>query len=314
MFVSGGAADEGGDGEILRIPWFSVGLIFAKIYTMDYFKGRIAALATMHGKEKVIAPVLKEIGVNVIVPERLNTDAFGTFTRDIDRAGNQLEAARTKAHTALALTGLDLAIASEGSFGVDPQIPFIQSNLELVLLIDTKNNLEIRGHHRSTETNMNGSYVSTIEEACELAEKWGFPNHAVIVRKNERSKRHIYKDIVTHADLEQRVMKLLKRLFTRKVYIETDMRAHRNPTRMQNITKATEDLIKNIKSLCPECSTPGFVVVDVKRDIPCNLCGRLTDRPNMLVYKCLKCDFSQDSPIVDSPASVDAGECEYCNP
>jgi len=281
---------------------------------MDYFKGRTAALATMHGKEKVIAPVLKEIGVNVIVPERLNTDAFGTFTRDIDRAGNQLEAARTKAHAALALTGLDLAIASEGSFGVDPQIPFIQSNLELVLLIDTKNNLEIRGHHRSNETNMKGSYVSTIEEACELARKWGFPNHAVIVRKNERSKRHIYKDIVTHADLEQRVMKLLKRLFTRKVYIETDMRAHRNPTRMQNITKATEDLVKNMESLCPQCGTPGFVIVNVKRGVLCGCCGRPTDRPNILVYKCSKCDYSQESPVVDTPASVDAGECEYCNP
>ncbi len=281
---------------------------------MNYFKGRTAALATMHGKEKVIEPLLKEIGVNIIIPKGLNTDAFGTFTRDIDRAGNQLKAVRTKAHAALALSGLDLAIASEGSFGADPQIPFIQSNFELILLIDTKNNLEIRGHYRSTETNMNGSYVSTIEEARNLAEKCGFPNHGVIVRKSEKSKRHIYKDIVTYADLEQRVMKLLKRLFTRKIYIETDMRAHRNPTRMQNITKATEDLIKNMKSLCPKCNTPGFVVVDVKRGISCNLCGRPTDRPNMLVYKCLKCDFSQDSPIVDAPASVDAGECEYCNP
>jgi len=281
---------------------------------MDYFKGRIAALATMHGKEKVIAPVLKEIGVNVIVPERLNTDAFGTFTRDIDRAGNQLEAARTKAHAALALTGLDLAIASEGSFGVDPQIPFIQSNLELVLLIDTKNNLEIRGHHRSTETNMNGSYISTFEEARNLVLKWGFPDHGVIVRKSKRSKYYIYKDIVTHADLEQRVLKLLKRLFTRKIYIETDMRAHRNPTRMQNITKATEDLIKNMKSLCPECNTPGFVVVDVKRGIPCNLCGMSTERPDILVYKCSKCDYLQESPVVDAPTFANAGQCEYCNP
>jgi len=281
---------------------------------MDYFKGRIAALATMHGKEKVIAPLLNGVGVTIVVPEGLNTDAFGTFTRDIDRVGNQLEAARTKAHAALALSGLDLAIASEGSFGADPQIPFIQSNLELVLLVDTKNNLEIRGHYRSTETNMNGSHVSTFEEARDLAEKWDFPNHGVIVRKSENGKRHIYKNILTHTDLEQRVVKLLKRLFTRKVYIETDMRAHRNPTRMQNIAKATEDLIKNMKSLCPECHTPGFVIVDVKREIPCNLCGRPTDRPNILIYKCFKCAYLEESPMVNAPVSVDAGQCKYCNP
>jgi len=63
---------------------------------MDYFKGRTAAITTMHGKEKVITPLLNEIGVTVIAPEGLNTDAFGTLTRDIDRAGNQLEAARKK--------------------------------------------------------------------------------------------------------------------------------------------------------------------------------------------------------------------------
>jgi hypothetical protein len=195
---------------------------------MDYFKGRTAALATMHGKEKVIAPLLREVGVEVIIPQALNTDAFGTFTRDIDRAGNQLEAARTKAHAALALTGLDLAIASEGSFGADPRIPFIQSNLELVLLVDTKNNLEIRGHHRSSETNMNGSYVSSLEEAHNLVKKWGFPDHGVIVRKSESGKRHIYKD--------------------------------------------------------------------------------------SLVYKCFKCEYTQDSALPESALTADPATCEYCNP
>jgi len=282
--------------------------------TMDYFKGRTAVLATMHGKEKAIAPLLKEMGVTVLVPEGLNTDAFGTFTGDISRAGNQLEAARTKAHAALALSGLDLAIASEGSFGVDPEIPFVQSNLELVLLVDTKNNLEIRGHYRSRETNMNGSYVTTTDEAKSLAQKWGFPNHGVIVRKSQKGTRHMYKDIQTVPDFEQQVLTLLSKLFTRKIYIETDMRAHRNPTRLQNIARATEDLIKNMESLCPECETPGFVVIDTKGGVLCEGCGRPTDTPNILVYKCSKCEFSKEVLIADALISVDAGQCAYCNP
>ncbi len=110
------------------------------------------------------------MGITVIVPSTLNIDIFGTFTRDINRAGNKLEAACTKAHTALTLTGLDLAIASEGSFGVDPQIPYIQSNIELVLLVDMKNDLEILSHYRSADTNMSGRYVSTIEEAHTLVQ------------------------------------------------------------------------------------------------------------------------------------------------
>ncbi|CAN5124995.1 hypothetical protein BH11PAT3_BH11PAT3_1610 [soil metagenome] len=281
---------------------------------MDYFRGRTAVLATMHGKEKVIVPLLEELGIKVIIPSALNTDTFGTFTRDVKRTGNQLEAARAKAKAALALTGLDLAIASEGSFSADPHIPFVQSNLELVLLVDTKNDIEIRGHHRSLETNMNGSYVSSIEEAGDLARRWGFPQHGLIVRNSESSKRHIYKDIVTYEDLEKRLKQLLNRLFTKKVYIETDMRAHRNPTRMRNIAKATGDLVKNMRNLCPECSMPGFVAVDTKRGALCASCSRPIDSPTALVYKCFKCEYTKDSALPESAPTADPATCEHCNP
>jgi len=281
---------------------------------MDYFKGRKAVLATMHGKEKVIAPLLKELGIEVVVSLALNTDTFGTFTRDVKRAGNQLEAARAKARAALALTGLDLAIASEGSFGADPQIPFVQSNLELVLLVDAKNNIEISGYHRSSETNMNGAYVSNIEEAQDIVREWGFPDHGLIVRKNEKSKRQIHKDIVTYEDLEKRLKQLLNRLFTKKVYIETDMRAHRNPTRMKNIAKATEDLMKNIQSLCPKCRAPGFVVVDAKKGLPCGGCGLATDMISAYIYGCQKCKYEEKRLRPDTKETTDPGQCNYCNP
>ena len=89
----------------------------------------------MHGKEKVIAPILeKELGVKVILPQNFDSDQFGTFTGDKARTGNQLEAARLKVQAAMKLTGADIGIASEGSFGAHPSIPFIQSNLELVFV------------------------------------------------------------------------------------------------------------------------------------------------------------------------------------
>ncbi len=133
------------------------------------------------------------------------------------------------------------------------------------------------------------------------------------MRKSESSKRNIHKDIVNHEDLEYHVMRLLKQLFTRKVYIETDIRAHRNPARMQNIAKATEDLIKNIKSLCPKCGVPGFIVTGVKRGISCALCSRPTDNPTSLMYKCFKCEYPQDLALHDSTLTADLATCEYCN-
>ena len=110
------------------------------------FQDRIAILGTMHGKERVIAPILaQEIGLKVIVPDNFDTDRFGTFTRDIKRIGTQIETARRKAQQAIELSGYDIGIASEGSFYPYPNLPLVSCNRELILLLDRVHNLEIIG-------------------------------------------------------------------------------------------------------------------------------------------------------------------------
>ncbi|MGV0104674.1 DUF6671 domain-containing protein [Nostoc sp. DSM 114160] len=110
------------------------------------FNDRLAVLATMHQKEKVIAPLLEqELGINVIVPQDFNTDIFGTFTREVKRPGTQIAAAKFKAEKALEFTGENLAIASEGSFTPHPLVPYIYCNREIVFFLDKINNLEIIG-------------------------------------------------------------------------------------------------------------------------------------------------------------------------
>lgn len=82
------------------------------------FKNRVAILATMHKKEEVISPILEnELGIEIVVPEGFNTDQFGTFTGDIERMGDQYDAARHKAMGSMYLYDKTLAFASEGSFG-----------------------------------------------------------------------------------------------------------------------------------------------------------------------------------------------------
>lgn len=61
------------------------------------YAGVRAVLATMHGKERVIAPLLEEsLRLRVSLAAGLDTDRFGTFSREIARTGSQLEAARAK--------------------------------------------------------------------------------------------------------------------------------------------------------------------------------------------------------------------------
>ncbi|HEY9652262.1 MAG TPA: DUF6671 family protein, partial [Coleofasciculaceae cyanobacterium] len=152
------------------------------IQQQSLFTNRVAVLATMHQKERAIAPLLEErLGLKVIVPQDFDTDAFGTFTRDIKRPGTQLEAARLKAQKALAVTGETLAIASEGTFGPHPTFPYISLNRELVILLDQANALEIVGQEASTETNYAHQSVSTLEDAYKFADEIGFPEHGLVV-------------------------------------------------------------------------------------------------------------------------------------
>jgi len=282
---------------------------------LKLYKGQKLVIATMHGKERAIAPLLKKhLGVQIVVPKQFNSDKFGTFTREIKRAGNQLEAARAKAYAAMASEGVDLGVSSEGSFGSHPSIPFIQSNLELVLFIDKKNGHEIRGHYRTSETNISGQYVATVEQALNFAKKVGFPEHGVIVRKSEKGHSKINKKIQTEKALIDTVSEMLSGIFTRRVFVESDMRAHRNPTRMKAIEKATADLIKNITSLCPSCQAPGFVVVDFEKGLRCSRCNIPTDLPLNDIYQCGTCNYKEKRPVLKHGKSANPQYCGYCNP
>lgn len=279
------------------------------------FTNRVGILATMHRKERVIAPLLEaELEINVLVPENFNTDTFGTFTREIKRHGNQLEAARIKVKKALELTNQTLGFASEGTFGPHPAFPYISCNRELVILIDTVNDLEIVGQDFSTETNYNHKTIQSVEEAFDFAKQVGFPEHGLVVMTEPEAKNEIIKGITTNEQLADVVELLLKKSANGKVHIETDMRALYNPTRMKTIEKATRDLIKKVRQICPQCSCPGFAVRERKSGLPCALCSFPTSIALAAVYQCQKCKFSQEVLFPDGLEKADPSQCEYCNP
>lgn len=281
----------------------------------EMFKGRKLVIATMHKKEQVIAPLLeKHFGVKIIVPQNFNSDKFGTFTREIKRPGDQLEVARAKVCAAMEQEGVDLGVSSEGSFGAHPEIPFMQSNFELVLFIDKKNEYEIRGHHQTQETNIDGRYVHSVEEALIFAKEIGFPNYGLIVRKSENGKFNINKNIENEKDLIMTTKSMLSSVFTKKIFIETDMRAHKNPGRMKAIKTATEDLVKNIKTLCPKCKSPGFSLIDFERGLRCSVCDLPTDLVVNKIYKCSKCSYIEKKPFSKTSKKANPKYCRYCNP
>ena len=122
--------------------------------SLHLFSGRQIVIATKHGKEQVIAPRLtNELGLHCLVPEQFDTDLLGTFSGEVDRVDTPMETARKKCQMAMDLTSVDLAIASEGSFGPHPSIPFIPAHEEYMLLIDKKNKWEFVVRKLETKTN-----------------------------------------------------------------------------------------------------------------------------------------------------------------
>ncbi len=278
------------------------------------FRDRVVVIATMHRKELAIAPILQtSLGVRVTVPQNFDSDLFGTFTRDIDRPANQVETAKLKAEEALELIDADLAIASEGSFFPHPMLG-IPYNREIVLLLDKKHNFTVYGEVLSTDTNFRYQAISSYEQAYDFALKVGFPDHAIVLSQDAitSAKEAIYKGITSEDLLKESVDELLKQ--SPQIHIETDMRSLYNPTRMNNIAKATKDLVRKLQQLCPNCDFVNFDVVERLKGLPCELCGLPTQVTRAHVYRCDRCQFQQEVLFPDEAQIADPMYCAYCNP
>lgn len=286
-------------------------MIQEKINT--FFSGRKLVIATMHKKEEVIAPFFSEfLKLKCITDPKLNTDTLGTFTGEIPRLTNPLETARKKCLLAINNSQCDLAIASEGSFGPHPNYGFINVNEEFLLFIDTKNNLEIYVRELSLHTNFNGKEIETEEELSDFATSVKFPSHGLILRNGYGENFETVKGITNHNSLNKH-FKIFKEKYG-KVYVETDMRAMFNPSRMDVIKTAAQKLVNKIMSLCPQCNTPGFGVKLSKPGLPCIQCHFPTQSVLFNEYQCVKCAFVKTEMYPYGKSYEDPTFCDICNP
>lgn len=276
------------------------------------FRDRNLVIATMHEKEKVIAPILEnELGVKCVVALNFDTDKLGTFSGEVERKDDPITTARTKCLLAMKVTNCDLAIASEGSFGAHPSVFFAQADDEFLLFIDQKNDLEIIVRELSMETNFNAAEIKSEKELLDFATKAMFPSHGLILRKHIHDYSNIKKGITNWKNLLEDYHELNTDGTT---YVETDMRALYNPTRMQVIEKAALKLANKINALCPKCSCPGFGITDAKPGLPCEWCGFPTSSTLSYIYTCQKCYFIKEEKFPNKKTKENPMHCDRCNP
>jgi hypothetical protein len=277
------------------------------------YRDQRIALLTKHGKEQAIAPVLEPaLGCRIERVSGFDTDRLGTFTRDIPRDGTQLEAARKKARIGMALSGTRNGLASEGSFGPDPFMGLLPWNLELLVFIDDLLEIEIVGmaQGRSMSAHCLAEDWTAVEA---FALSTGFPGHHLVLRPEGEDDPRIRKGIADWPTLETAYSRAARQSMSGRVFLEVDLRAHANPTRMDNIRLAAEDLTKKLLSLCPACGTPGFWVVETIAGLPCSECGAPTRELRAEVCGCVKCSHRLTRERTE-PRYADPGRCDYCNP
>lgn len=283
----------------------------SNIIESDYCGQRVALL-TQHGKQTPLADVLNSrLACQIEHVDGYDTDRLGTFTRDIARAGSQLEAARSKARIGMELAGLTIGLASEGAFGPDPVTFMLPHNLELLVWIDDRLGIEVVAT-ASGATNFAHQTVSNWEQAELFALAAGFPAHYLIVRPGHQDHPEFRKGISAWDQLAQALDWALASSPERQAFIETDMRAFANPTRMQNIRRAAEALAEKLLSRCPVCAAPGFAASGVVRGLPCEDCGQATAEVKADIQRCPRC--GHQVAVARERQFASAGECGYCNP
>jgi hypothetical protein len=282
------------------------------------YSGRTAALATMHGKEQAIAPPLGALpGIQVRVAAGIDTDTLGTFTGEVERPGDMLETARRKARLGMLATGSGLGIASEGAYGPHPVLPFIASGSELMIFIDDARRIEIVERIDVDRSNFSAIAIGADEAPDEFLRRAGFPGHALVVSPHAYPAGRDFrarKGLRTYSALRDAIREMATASDDGKALVQTDMRAHMNPTRMRAIGDLARRLADRLMCYCPDCNTPGFGLIRQDRGLPCGSCNLPTRLVLHEVHGCAACSFETRSPRPDGQRSADPQYCDYCNP
>lgn len=274
---------------------------------------RRTALLTQHGKEALLAPVLADaLGWQVEHVTGFDTDSLGTFTREVDRPGSQLDAARAKARKGMELSGCARGLASEGAFMPDPASGLFPWNVELLLVVDDDLGLEVVGMAQGPACNQTG-VAANWATAERLALEAGFPRHWLVLRPNAEDDPRAIKGIDSWPALRAAFAAAQAQSDSGEVWLESDLRAMANPSRQALIVQAGQDLARRWHSLCPTCDAPGFWPVAAIRGLPCAACGTPTRERMGERWACVCCSHTQERTLA-ATQRADPARCDRCNP
>jgi len=280
------------------------------------YAARTAVIATMHRKEEAVAPALmSKLGLIVTSTPGLDTDQLGTFSGEIPRNGTTLDVALRKARLGMSAAGVPLGLASEGSFGPHPAIPYIPAGMELLVFVNDERGIVVTESLVTEKTNYDHLIVSPSEASDAFLQKIGFPTHGLIVRPNEGEVASaLAKGIVDPDRLRRAIDTAAAVSSDGRARMETDMRAHFNPTRMRSLAILAERLAQRLARQCPACGAPGFGRTGSRAGLLCETCGTPTELVVAETLGCPACDYTEERLRGDGLQRAPPQHCPSCNP
>ncbi|WP_324134726.1 DUF6671 family protein [Bosea sp. (in: a-proteobacteria)] len=282
------------------------------------YEGWVGTIATMHGKEAVIAATFRQaLGVHLAQTRGLDTDAFGSFSGEIARIGSMMETAIGKARLGMTKMSVPIGVASEGSYGRHPAIPIVPGGIELMVFVDAERDIVIAEHLIDDTPVYDHAVLAPGDNLTPFLKRARFPEHAVIIRPHfakQGAERLIFKGVTSRDPLNRMIIASGDASEDGMALIQTDMRAQYNPTRMATIGRLAVKLSDRVARRCPSCGTPGFGVVDGVRQRHCIDCGEMSTQVSHDALGCVKCSHRALSPRPGYTKFSDARFCSNCNP
>ena len=286
---------------------------------LNRYSGRCIAIASLHQKERILArPLRVGLGLSLCHASTVDTDRFGSFGGERPRLDDGATTCRRKAEAAMEALNLDLGIASEGSFGPNPAVPMLPVGHEWMTFVDRRDGIVISEQMISRSTNYSSLQADDPKAIAGWLQQVGFPRHALMVRPFESAPASVSpwlaKGIVDPHRLADVMAEAVRRSSQRLAWLETDMRAHCNPTRRVAIRQLAFRLVRRVASACPSCHAPGWGLVDTIAGLPCADCGLATQLIREEVIGCQVCGHQKSRPRRDGREAADPMHCDYCNP
>jgi hypothetical protein len=270
------------------------------------------AVATKHGKLAQIQPAFDLLPEWELKLAEIDTDQFGAFSGEVARALSPKETAIEKAKAGARALGLDYGLASEGTIGAHPHIPFINADIEILALVCLSKDFAVVEAIVSTEIFAKSLTVTLDSDLEAIALEMDVPTHAVNVYLGKSKSKILHKGVKNSQEFKNLVSQSLAE-YGEDLLVESDFRAMNSPSRQANIAACGEKLVKRIQSCCPECKEIGWGKVGYEYGLPCIQCDQVSQSAaHSEVYGCVACP--QKEPVSLGVESIDPSRCDSCNP